>query len=168
MADHAVGDDFDGDIFIYRGGRAPQHITHVLIDRSVDEIEDDAFDDCEHLLTVDTHDGLRRVGKAAFRSCISLRRINLRSAVEIDDSAFHCCENLESVEFGDRLERIGYLAFGECSSLTHLELPHIITIELGAFCDCERLTDIDLSERLETIEEVHSGAVSAYIVSPSH
>ena len=28
MADHAVEDDFDGDIFIYRGGRAPLHITH--------------------------------------------------------------------------------------------------------------------------------------------
>ena len=65
MAEHADGDDFDGDIFIYRGGRAPQHITHVLIDESVDEIEEEAFDGCENLLTVETHDGLRRVGKYA-------------------------------------------------------------------------------------------------------
>ena len=46
MADDAeddvewVDDDFDGDIFIYRGGRrAPQHVTHVRIDKSVDEDE---------------------------------------------------------------------------------------------------------------------------------
>ena len=42
MADHA-DDNFDGDVFIYRGGRAPQHISHARIDKSVDEIEEKAF-----------------------------------------------------------------------------------------------------------------------------
>ena len=82
MVDHAE-DGFDGDIFIYRGGRAPQHITHARIDKSVGEIEDDAFRFCENLLMVETHDGIRKVGKYAFRECISLRRINLKSVVEI-------------------------------------------------------------------------------------
>ena len=60
MADHAV-DDYDGNIFIYRGGRAPQHITHVLIDKSVNEIEENAFENCTQLLKVDTHDGLKKL-----------------------------------------------------------------------------------------------------------
>ena len=51
MADHAVEDNyFDGDIFVYRGGRAPRHVTHVLIDESVEVIEVDAFGDCLHLV----------------------------------------------------------------------------------------------------------------------
>ena len=151
MADHAVEED-DGDIFIYRGGRA-QHdvtITHVLIDKSADEIEDNAFYGCRNLVQVDTHDGLRRVGMNAFRDCESLRRINLKSAVEIDAWAFDNCENLESVEFGDRLEIIGHSAFGHCA-LKHLKLPSIITVGVDAFYDCECLTDIELSERLESI-----------------
>ena len=151
MADHAV-DDFDGDIFIYRGGRAPQHITHARIDKSVDEIMDDAFNGCRILLTVETHDGIRRVGKRAFYVCKLLRRINLKSAVDIDLHAFYECDNLESVELGDRLETIGDGAFFLCYSLkTPLKLPSIITIGDGSFFNCKWLTDIEFSKRLQTI-----------------
>ena len=151
MADHVVDDDFDGDIYIYRGGRAPQHITHARIDKSINEIEDEAFSDCHNLLTVETHDGIRKVGKKAFSRCRSLRRINLKSAVEIDDCAFYYCNNLESVEFGDRLETIGESAFEGCA-LKHVKLPSIITIGARAFYYCYRLTDVELSERLESID----------------
>ena len=150
MADHAE-DDFDGDIFIYRGGRAPWHVTHARIHESIDEIEEDAFRSCQRLVQVDTHDGIRRVGKQAFRYCTSLRRINLKSAIEIDERAFYCCGKLEYVEFGDRLETIGESAFVSCTSLTHLRLLSIITIGESAFWNCNQLTDIELSERLETI-----------------
>ena len=68
LADHADDGDHDGDIFIYRGGRAPQHVhvTHVRIDKSVDEIEKFAFNYCQSLIQVDTNDGIRRVRKRAF------------------------------------------------------------------------------------------------------
>ena len=152
MADHADDDNFDGDIFIYRGGRAPLHVKHVLIDKSADEIEDGAFGGCKRLVQVDTHDGIRRVGVDAFSDCTSLRRINLKSAVEIGLEAFYNCYNLESVEFGDRLEIIGDAAFSRCSSLkTPLKLPPNITIGICAFFKCKRLADIELSERIETI-----------------
>ena len=150
MADHAEDDFFDGDIFIYRGGRAPRHVTHALIDESVDEIEEEAFADCENLLQVDTHDGIRRIRTCAFSWCTSLRRINLKSAFEIEDWAFNDCDNLESVEFGDMLEKIGNYSFQGCS-MKHLKLPSTITIGTRAFCGCKRLTDVELSERLETI-----------------
>ena len=146
-------DNGDGDIFIYMGGRAPQHVTHVRIDKSVDEIEEKAFEDCEHLLQVDTHDGIRRVGRRAFWFCESLRQINLKSVVEIYAFAFYSCKNLESVEFGDDMETIALGAFWDCLSLKHLKLPSIITIGPFAFLKCTRLIDIELSERLETIEE---------------
>ena len=173
MADHAE-DDFDGDVFVYRGGIAPQHVTHARIDKSVDEIEDHAFRSCKNLVQVETHDGIRRVGSGAFYKCRSLQRINLKSAVEIGQMAFHFCDYLEYVEFGDRLETIGDNAFEHCHSLTHFKLPSIITIGIAAFrntylsdvelperletigsqafWNCNRLTDIELSERLETIE----------------
>jgi len=150
MADHADDSD-EGDIFVYRGGRAPQHVTHVRIDKSVDEIEEKAFHNCVHLVKVETHDGIRRVGKRAFCNCTSLQRINLKSVVEIDYAAFIGCENMADVEFGDELETIGAGAFTSCTSLKHLKLPSIVTIEGDAFLDCSALIDIELSERLETI-----------------
>ena len=75
MADHA-GDV--GEIFVYRGGRAPRHVTHVCIDISVDEIEDRAFEDCENLVQVDTHDA------SLYRESIS----NLSS--QLDEDYFPC------------------------------------------------------------------------------
>ena len=153
MADHAEDDDFfDGDIFIYRGGRAPQHVTHVVIDKSVDEIEEETFFRCRNLAQVDTHDGLRKIGTRGVYRCTSLRRINVNSVVEFEEAAFYGCDNLESVEFGDRLETIGVNAFCECTSLKHLKLPSIITIGENSFWSCKNLIDIELSERLETIE----------------
>ena len=152
MADHA-DDDGDDNIFVYRGGRAPQHVTHVLIDKSLDEIENWAFNECKRLVQVDTHDGIRKIGKQAFAYCTSLPRINLKSVVEIEEFAFIGCANLESAEFGDRLEIIGKSAFSRCRciSLPHLKLPSIITIGYCAFNVCRRLTDIEFSERLESM-----------------
>ena len=150
IMDHVVDEGDDGDIFIYRGGRAPQHVTHVLIDKSLDEIVGGAFDGCVRLVTVETHDGIRRIGRKAFQYC-TLRRINLKSVVEIELYAFFRCRSLESVEFGDKLERIGNREFSECTSLKHLKLPTIITIGDYAFHNCTHLIDVELSERLETI-----------------
>jgi len=44
MADHAVGED----IFVYTGGRAPQHVVNAIIDESVEEIEYHAFGDISY------------------------------------------------------------------------------------------------------------------------
>eukprot|EP00984_Skeletonema_dohrnii_P013486 scaffold5588_cov78-Skeletonema_dohrnii-CCMP3373.AAC.3 len=153
MADQA-NNEGGGDraIFVYRGGRAPRNVTHVRIDKSVEVIEDDAFDDCEDLVQVDTHDGIRKVGNDAFLGCRSLRGIDLRSIVEICEAAFDGCENLTDVKFCDKLETIGKWAFYECTSLQCLKLPSIITVKAGAFHSCMALTSIEFSERLDTIE----------------
>eukprot|EP00985_Skeletonema_marinoi_P029526 scaffold28104_cov65-Skeletonema_marinoi.AAC.2 len=143
--------DGDRDIFVYRGGRAPRNVTHVRIDKSVEVIEDHAFEYNEHLVQVDTHDGIRKVGKMAFRGCRSLRSIDLRSVVEIGMQAFDGCSSLTDVRFGDKLETIGIYAFDECTSLEHLNLTSIITIKYGVFQSCKALTSIEFSERLETI-----------------
>eukprot|EP00984_Skeletonema_dohrnii_P008773 scaffold3270_cov97-Skeletonema_dohrnii-CCMP3373.AAC.3 len=144
--------DGNRDIFVYRGGRAPRNVTHVRIDKSVEVIEDDAFDDCEDLVQVDTHDGIRKVGSDAFLGCRSLRSIDLRSIVEICEAAFDDCVSLTDVKFGDKLETIGKWAFSQCTSLERLKLPSIITVNAEAFSSCEALTSIEFSERLETIE----------------
>ena len=59
MADQAA----EGDVYVYRGGRAPRDITHAIIDKSVTEIDDYAFHENENLRYVKTHDGLKRIGR---------------------------------------------------------------------------------------------------------
>eukprot|EP00985_Skeletonema_marinoi_P028366 scaffold24668_cov85-Skeletonema_marinoi.AAC.1 len=153
MADHANDGNNDGggdrDVFVYRGGRAPHHVTHVRIDKSVEVIEDFAFEYCARLVQVDTHDG---ISERAFDWCRSLKSIDLRSAVEIGDMAFFRCANLTDVKFGDKLEIIGICAFDGCTSLKRLMLSSIITIKCFAFQSCKALSSIEFSERLESIQ----------------
>eukprot|EP00985_Skeletonema_marinoi_P002265 scaffold924_cov74-Skeletonema_marinoi.AAC.2 len=148
--------DADGDrdvfVYIYRGGQAPRNITHVRIDKSVEVIVEDAFIGCEHLVQVETHDRIRKVGERAFLGCNRLMSIDLRSVVEIGVMAFDGCENLTDAKFGDKLETIGKWAFAQCTSLECLKLPSIITVKTMAFQSCDALSSIELSERLETIE----------------
>eukprot|EP00984_Skeletonema_dohrnii_P013482 scaffold5587_cov74-Skeletonema_dohrnii-CCMP3373.AAC.4 len=155
MADHAdnEGGGDERDICVYRGGQAPQHVTHVRIDKSVEVIDEDAFYGCEDLVQVETHDGIRKVGMMAFIGCESLRSIDLRSVDEIGDRAFDGCKKVD-VKFGDKLETIGKWAFDGCTSLERLKLPYIITLKFGAFQRCDALTSIELFERLETIESL--------------
>ena len=143
--------DNDGNVFVYRGGRAPRHVTRVRIHKSVDEIEDEAFSQCKGLVKVEFHDGIRNVGKRAFLCCRSLPKINLKSIIRIGHKAFFGCVNLADVEFGDVLEIIGAGAFESCISLKHLKLPSTVTIEGRVFNGCTRLIDIEFSERLEII-----------------
>ena len=150
------GEDIDADadendIFVYRGGQAPLHVTHVRIDKSVDVIEDQAFLNCENLVHVQTHNGIRKVGRRAFEHCNSLRWLNFKSAVEVGAFAFSCCSYLASVEFGDNLETLERYAFERCTSLKHIKLPSVFIIQEGTFCRCDNITNIEFSERLKEI-----------------
>src|SRR5210317_2060205 len=105
MADHAAGDD----IFVYTGGRAPEHVVNAIIDESVEEIDEDAFYDNPNLRSVVCHDGLLKVGKWAFGNCRSLQRIKMPGVKIIEECAFHGCNSLD-VE-SDKLETVGGSAF---------------------------------------------------------
>ncbi len=64
-------------IFIYTGGRAPQHITHARIDKSVKIIDAEAFSNNPHLISVELHDGVELIRILAFCNCTSLRWMKL-------------------------------------------------------------------------------------------
>lgn len=114
MADHAA----DGEIFIYMGGRAPQRVTRVRIDKSVKEIEERAFWNNRRLLEVQMHDGITKVGKLAFNNCQSMRAINLLGVKVVEDEAFYGCRSISDL-VGDKLKQ---------SEEAHLNnAPHLCT-----------------------------------------
>jgi hypothetical protein len=139
-------------IFIYTGGRAPRHVTHVIIDKSIKIIPFRAFYCCEDLRYVETHNGIRAIGKEAFRNCISLRRITVTNVTVIGEMAFSRCCALTTVEDSPRLDKIGVQAFLDCSSLSHINLPSVSVIEASAFAGCTNMTYANLGKHIEAIE----------------
>ena len=145
MADHAAGED----IFVYTGGRAPQHVVNAIIDESVEEIDNDAFYNNRNLQSVVCHDGVLKVGKWAFGNCSSLQRVKMPGVKIIEVKAFNNCSSLVDVEF-DKLDAVGGNAFYRCTSLQRIRLPKIKVIENCAFMD-SGVHDAEFGEDLETI-----------------
>jgi hypothetical protein len=145
MADQAAGDD----IFVYTGGRAPQHVVNAIIDESVEEIDEWAFDDNPNLKSVTCHDGLLKVGRWAFSGCRSLQRVKMPGVKIIEQSAYCGCNSLTHVEL-DKVETVGGNAFTGCTSLKRVKLPKVKTIGIVAFTDSD-VEELELGEDLETI-----------------
>jgi hypothetical protein len=145
MADHAAGDD----IFVYTGGRAPQHVVNAIIDESVDKIDNDAFRRNRNLKSVVCHDGLLKVGEFAFGHCRSLQRVKMPGVKIIEKYAFYDCNSLTHVEL-DKLETVGDFAFCRCTSLKRVKMPKVKTIGQNAFAD-SGVEDAEFGEELETI-----------------
>eukprot|EP00985_Skeletonema_marinoi_P018165 scaffold10072_cov112-Skeletonema_marinoi.AAC.6 len=153
-----MADPFDdSDVFVYTGGRVPQHlrrtITRARIDTSIEEIHAGAFMNCYKLRNIEMHRGIRNIGKRAFMRCNSLMEIQLQGVRIIDMEAFKLCDDLMDIKFGDELETIGKLAFHMCGSLRRVTLHAVSTIELCAFTNCDQLRSVMLPvEGLVTIQ----------------
>jgi len=137
------------EVYVYRGGRAPNNITHAIIDKSVKVIDEEAFENNEILLSVETHDGIDRIGRYAFSGCESLTHLDIRSVRILDSYAF-CGTGLTEVDC-DNLEIIRDNAFTGCHSLRRVAFPKVKRIEGCAFEDTS-LTDVEFPETLEFVE----------------
>jgi hypothetical protein len=145
-----------GNIFVYTGEQeVPADVTHVIIDRSIKIIPEQAFYGCEKLVSVEFHDGVEEIKGLAFDGCHSLRGIKLPGVKEVGWEAFMDCFSLTDVEFGDKLEIIGRGAFNGCHSLRKIKMQSVRRIGCGAFSGyCEQLTDVELP----AVEWIGNGA----------
>jgi hypothetical protein len=145
-------------IFIYNEDTEddiPNNVTHVKVDPSVKEIDDEAFQRCLSLVEVEFSEGLERIGIKAFYFCKKLKHINkLPSTLkEIHDHAFGGCGRLDSsIEFPEGLQVIGESAFQDCLGLKTIKIPsaHVVIAD-WAFSYCYSLVSVELPEGLQVI-----------------
>jgi len=147
--------DGGDNVFVYLGGDqvVPQDVTHIVIDRSLTIIPEEAFYNRRELVSVEMHEGIERVERDAFYLCRRLRKINLIGVMEIEREAFYNCTSLTDVEFAEKLERIQVRAFNFCESLKKIKMPSVRTVEAGAFANCPALTEAEFGGNLETIQQ---------------
>ncbi|WP_455584593.1 leucine-rich repeat protein [Bacteroides sp.] len=118
--------------------------------------------------TLQIEEGIKYIGRGAFRGPSSLRTLILpkslriigREACEssslttvicsdgletIESSAFRDCSNLTSISLPESLKTIDVFSFGACTSLTSIIVPASVTgIGHSAFEKCEQLKTITL------------------------
>ena len=109
-------------------------------------IDNDAFESCSDLKSVEIPNTVTSIGDWAFGGCYSLESITIPDSVtSIGACAFNSCSDLVSVTFGlnSKLTNIGEAAFTACHSLESIFIPEsVASIGDYAFNDCSLLTTI--------------------------
>ena len=86
-------------------------------------IGDNAFGDCENLISITIPEGVTSIGIRAFWSCTSLASITIpESVTTIDDNAFAFCSKLTNVSIPGGVTLVGKGAFIRCSSLINISV----------------------------------------------
>lgn len=170
--------DYTGEIVIsdYKGNGMQIVIPATLDGKTVVEIGDSAFYNCENIKTVNftqapsvtkignyafeycsalqtvTWDAsnIESIGTYAFYGCGSLKNITIPTNTnynKIEAYTFAYCSSLSSIKtLPANIESIGEQAFRD-TGITEFVIPNtVINIEGYAFCDCEKLKTIKLPE----------------------
>ena len=138
--------------YVFTGERVPDHVTHVLIAKSLNFVRSGAFEYHPNIVEVICHDGVEKIEGGAFEGCYPLRRVIMPGVKEVEEWAFGACRALTYIECG-KLEIIGEYAFRDCKSLSSsIDLPFIRIVEQYAFDGCNKnLKNIKFGKDLESI-----------------
>lgn len=129
------------------------HLASIEIPESVTMLGSGAFNGCSSLESVTIPEGITSIGVFTFRRCGSLANVILPKSVEsINSFAFEECKSLVSIEIPEGVTSIGHQAFARCSALKNITLPNsLTTIGDEVFWDCSSLTNITLPGNLTSI-----------------
>ncbi len=135
-----------------RSVRIPQKIKTGLFGKAitVTAIGDGAFANRNDIEEVFIPEGVKYIGKSAFRGCHYLYGVYLPDGLDIiDDMAFCECTNLQGIEIPDSVRAIGRAVFSYCQRLRFARLPrNIDAIGDMSFLDCISLEKINIPDRM--------------------
>lgn len=115
----------------YKGTDFEISIPQKIEGRPVIAIGENAFLDYD-LTSIVIPEGVKEIGKEAFRSCKCLTKVELPDTLNIIGRfAFDNCEALEKIELPKSLELIRCGAFSSCDSLREIRLFAGLEIEKG-------------------------------------
>ena len=128
-------------------------LISVVIGDGVTSIGGRAFANCDGLTSVTIGDSVTSIGSYAFDNCISLTSVVIPDSVtSIGDSAFYNCNSLTNVTMPNSLTSIGDFAFYNCDGLTSLKIPDLVTkIGDAAFHNCVKLENVTIGKSVTSI-----------------
>ena len=130
----------------YPNAKSPTY----AIPESVTTIGENAFADCEDLISITLHNGLTTINGYAFAGCQNLKSIDLGDNISIiAGGAFWNCTGLTSIHIPNSITTINESTFSRCKGLTSVNIPNSVKSILNdAFSDCTNLASIKISDSL--------------------
>lgn len=113
----------------------------IVISEGIRSIGREAFRNCTSLTSVSLPSTLTDLGILAFDGCSALTSIAIPgSLTTIPDYGFQKCTSLKTVTVGNGTTTVGHKAFSNCSALTSAPLPaSVTTVRSQGFYGCSSL-----------------------------
>ena len=137
---------------------APWHDSHsasvkkLVVEDGITSIGNEAFSDCESLVSAELAEGITSIGDGTFTACRDLEKINIPNSVtSIGYDAFYSCWALTSLELPSGLSKLESSAVS-FMAIKELTVPHgvkVVDSYLAAYND--NLTTVTLEEGVEEI-----------------
>lgn len=129
-------------------------LREVVLDQGLEIIGSYAFYRCKELEKIDIPDTVKEIGEGAWKDCEKLTEIKLPDGLTcLEDSLFSWCKNLKTVSVPDSVSEIGDSVFWMCSQLAEFKFPKGVTkIGSMAFYDCRNLKEIIIPTSVKTID----------------
>ncbi|MBP5706983.1 MAG: leucine-rich repeat domain-containing protein, partial [Spirochaetales bacterium] len=120
---------------------------------SVEVIGEQVFQECASLKSVTIENGVKTIGKKAFKKS-GLTNITIPKSVEtIENETFVECESLTSVTIANGVKNIGEKSF-EGTALTELRIPASVeVIGVKTFQNCKSLANVTIDSGVKEIGE---------------
>ena len=133
-----------------------ENLVSVIIPGNATSIGESAFCSCSSLTSITLPDSVTSVGERAFGYCSSLTSITMpKGLTSIDDYTFEGCSSLKSITIPGGVTSIGEDAFRYCSNLTSVTiLEGVTSIDREAFCSCSSLKSITLPGGVTSIGDL--------------
>lgn len=129
-------------------------LREVVLNQGLEIIGSNAFFWCEKLEKIDIPDTVKEIGKGAWQGCKKLTEIKLPDGLTcLEDSLFSSCYSLKTVSVPDSVSEIGDGVFCMCSQLAEFKFPNGVTkIGSMAFYGCRNLKEITIPTSVKTID----------------
>ena len=127
-----------------------KYFTHLT------SIDDDTFNACTALTSIQIPASVETIGLRAFKSCSSLANITFEKGSILRDikGGSKMASDYMSIDY--------YGAFSDCSALTAIEIPASVeSIGVAAFCVCKRLASVTF-EHSSKLKSIGGGWSSPY------
>ncbi len=123
--------------------------------KPVKSVGEDAFYNCDSLMSITIPMSMTSIGESAFRDCDSLTSITIPASVtSIGETAFSDCDSLTMVTFAERSQctEMGLGVFASCRNLKMVTLAMGLTeVGASAFKYCWNLSMITIPESVTSI-----------------
>lgn len=137
-------------IFSHMGPSSQQKAKKLIIPNTIKKIGNEAFSDCDNLISVEISEGVEEIGEYSFIGCVNLVSLRIPDSVEtIGCAAFENCGRLKTLILPKHLKKISAALCLSCSALEQICIPETVTvIEDDSFSCCDKLEYIEIPQNV--------------------